>query len=582
MRLPCLLTALGLLAACPPATLDPIVSAGEGTTAEPGSGTLGVSSATTTAQPTDPGDTSAPTDTGATTTTSDLPGTTGDPVDLLTCAVSGTCNQLDLLLIVDNSGSMGEEQNNLALQFPLLVQRLRTLKDAQGQGVGADVQVMVTTTDVGHPLCAPFNKADYQPAMGAPIDTACSDRLERFSPIAEGTPVPEACTSVCPKGASAVPTDRFIAFDPDTHNILDEDGIGDPAVDALACVAPQGIDGCGMESPLEAMGAPIDTACSDRLERFSPIAEGTPVPEACTSVCPKGASAVPTDRFIAFDPDTHNILDEDGIGDPAVDALACVAPQGIDGCGMESPLEAMRLALDPTAPWNTGDRPFLRPGGVLAIVILTDETDCSAQQLEFFDPGNVDDPAFNQFWEDFPGTPGQKKDPTSAVCWNASMTCLDADDDAIYESCTPEDKGVLFPSAIYTDMLADTFETAGKPVFMLLLTGVPSVTAHAPEAPHGPIAGGVLDLVHRQWTPADILPGDPKTAALKQYEFAIGPGCSNAATGQAIPPGRLQSICGSLDQPGELRCCIESICDPSFAGAIECLADMLAQKLTAD
>ena len=494
MRLPCLLTALGLLAACPPATLDPIVSAGEGTTAEPGSGTLGVSSATTTAQPTDPGDTSAPTDTGATTTTSDLPGTTGDPVDLLTCAVSGTCNQLDLLLIVDNSGSMGEEQNNLALQFPLLVQRLRTLKDAQGQGVGADVQVMVTTTDVGHPLCAPFNKADYQPAMGAPIDTACSDRLERFSPIAEGTPVPEACTSVCPKGASAVPTDRFIAFDPDTHNILDEDGIGDPAVDALACVAPQ----------------------------------------------------------------------------------------GIDGCGMESPLEAMRLALDPTAPWNTGDRPFLRPGGVLAIVILTDETDCSAQQLEFFDPGTVDDPAFNQFWEDFPGTPGQKKDPTSAVCWNASMTCLDADDDAIYESCTPEDKGVLFPSAIYTDMLADTFETAGKPVFMLLLTGVPSVTAHAPEAPHGPIAGGVLDLVHRQWTPADILPGDPKTAALKQYEFAIGPGCSNAATGQAIPPGRLQSICGSLDQPGELRCCIESICDPSFAGAIECLADMLAQKLTAD
>ena len=277
MRLPCLLTALGLLAACPPATLDPIVSAGEGTTAEPGSGTLGVSSATTTAQPTDPGDTSAPTDTGATTTTSDLPGTTGDPVDLLTCAVSGTCNQLDLLLIVDNSGSMGEEQNNLALQFPLLVQRLRTLKDAQGQGVGADVQVMVTTTDVGHPLCAPFNKADYQPAMGAPIDTACSDRLERFSPIAEGTPVPEACTSVCPKGASAVPTDRFIAFDPDTHNILDEDGIGDPAVDALACVAPQGIDGCGMESPLEAMRLALDPP-----PRGTPATDPSCAPAACS------------------------------------------------------------------------------------------------------------------------------------------------------------------------------------------------------------------------------------------------------------------------------------------------------------
>ena len=65
------------------------------------------------------------------------------------------------------------------------------------------------------------------------------------------------------------------------------------------------------------------------------------------------------------------------MGDPAVEALSCIAPQGIDGCGFESPLEAMAQALNPDAAWNTAERPFLRPGGVLAIVILTDEVDCS-------------------------------------------------------------------------------------------------------------------------------------------------------------------------------------------------------------
>jgi len=46
---------------------------------------------------------------------------------VLTCAVPGTCNQVDILLVVDNSGSMGQEQQNLAAQFAKLVDRLRTL-----------------------------------------------------------------------------------------------------------------------------------------------------------------------------------------------------------------------------------------------------------------------------------------------------------------------------------------------------------------------------------------------------------------------------------------------------------------------
>jgi hypothetical protein len=489
-------------AACTPGALDPIVTGGEGgttgTTGGSGGETIGMSSVTEASQPTDgtvTAETGATTiEDGTSTTGGSVGDTTAETMDLLTCAVPGTCNQLDLLLVIDNSGSMAEEQQNLALQFALLVQRLRTLDDAQGQPVGVDVNVMVTTTDINHPLCENFYKDGYVPALGGPIATPCTDRLERFTAYG-GTPS---------------------------------------------------------------------------------------LPEACTSVCPEGAAAAPSDPFIHFDSDGHNILDEDGVGDPAVDALACIAPQGIDGCGMEAPLEAMRLALDPLAAWNSGPKPFLRPGGVLAIVLLTDEADCSTENLEYFDPANKDDPEFNQYWEDLPGMPGIKGDPTSAVCWNGSMTCVDDDANGIYEVCEAEDKGVLFPRSRYTDMLADTFEAAGKPVFMLVMAGVPGVTAHAPEAPHGPIAGGVLDLVHRQWTQEDILPGDFDSWAQKEYEFGIGPGCTNAATGQALPPGRIQDVCEALDQPGELRCCIESICDANFGGAMDCLADMLAQRLTAD
>jgi len=483
------------LTACGPVTLDPIATVGEsGDSGDPGGGPGGSSGTTGPQQPT--GEIVEMSTGTAAETTSDAGTSSGAEsstgMDVLTCAVEGTCNQLDLLLIIDNSGSMAEEQQNLAMQLPLLVQRLRTLEDAQGQAVGADVNVMITTTDVGHPLCTDFYKDGYEPAIGGPITTPCVDRLERFTAYGGSPSKPEACTSVCT------------------------------------------------------------------------------------------TSAAPADGFIHFDLDGDNIVGASGMGDPAVEALACVAPQGIDGCGMESPLEAMAQALDPGAAWNTGDKPFLRPGGVLAVVILTDETDCSGLDFEYFNPGNQDNPQYNKYWQDLPGAPGEKGDPTSAVCWNSSMTCVDADMNDVYESCEAADKGVLQPRSRYTDLLADAFEAAGKPVFMLLLTGVPGVTAHAEEAPHGPTAGGILELVHRKWRDSDILPGDPKTKELKEYEFGIGPGCSNAATGQAVPPGRIQDICESLDRPGELRCCVESICDDNFAGAMECLADMLAQRLTAD
>ncbi|MCA9695591.1 MAG: hypothetical protein KC636_38795, partial [Myxococcales bacterium] len=116
----------------------------------------------------------------------DMGGTTGGS----SCADDELC-AVDLLIVVDNSGTMIEEQRSLAKQFAVLIDKLQQLDD------DVDVQIMVTTTDMGHPLCDPFEKPDYEPARGSPITIPCTDRLNRFTSLNGQIMVPEACTDVC-------------------------------------------------------------------------------------------------------------------------------------------------------------------------------------------------------------------------------------------------------------------------------------------------------------------------------------------------------------------------------------------------
>jgi hypothetical protein len=293
---------------------------------------------------------------------------------------------------------------------------------------------------------------------------------------------------------------------------------------------------------------------------------------------------------------TSNIVGGKG-GDPAEEALACIGPQGIDGCGMEAPLETMLQALDPNKPWNNGmngAKPFLRDGAVLAIVLMTDEAECSVKDYSYFDPMAKNDPVKNQYWEDIVGMPGVKGEPTSATCFNAGVSCVDADNNGIYESCWSEEKGVLQPLTRYIGYLRDQLvKKQGKEVIMLGILGVPEVTVHNTLPPYEPLDGGVYDLVYRRWEQADILPADMANGSSpekKEYEFGIGPGCTNPLTGQAIPNTRAIDVCQALDTPDDpntpndekkVRCCIESICDDDFSAAIDCLSGILEETLIA-
>lgn len=147
------------------------------------------------------------------------------------------------------------------------------------------------------------------------------------------------------------------------------------------------------------------------------------------------------------------------------------------------------------------------------------------------------------------------------------------------------------PVTRYTDLLiGELRQMQRKEIVMLGIVGVPVVTQRAADSPFEAQAGGVAELVYRDWTDADILPSDASngiTAADKQFDFGIGPGCSAAGPtneSQGIPPSRLRTVCEALDvgtERGDLRCCLESVCGDDYDGATQCLLGLI-DNVTAD
>jgi hypothetical protein len=60
------------------------------------------------------------------------------------------------------------------------------------------------------------------------------------------------------------------------------------------------------------------------------------------------------------------------------DAFTCIAALGDQGCGFEGQLKSVRWALDPFNPPPNGTNDgFLRPEAFLAVILITNEDDCS-------------------------------------------------------------------------------------------------------------------------------------------------------------------------------------------------------------
>jgi hypothetical protein len=101
---------------------------------------------------------------------------------------------------------------------------------------------------------------------------------------------------------------------------------------------------------------------------------------------PANCTALPaSEHFLISDRGAKNFA-----GDIS-DVFSCLAVLGSYGCGFEHQFEATRLALqraaNPGDPENAG---FLRPDAHLAVIMLTNEDDCSApSDSTLFDPTQI-------------------------------------------------------------------------------------------------------------------------------------------------------------------------------------------------
>jgi hypothetical protein len=464
--------------------------------------------------------------TGETSTTEDPDGTGPGPLPCGGPDGTACSNKIDLLFVIDNSGTMGEEQLNLAKNFPMLIEQLESLEDGQGNRVGADVNIMVTTTDFDNPQChGPWSKPDYVPAKGSPIHTPCVERLSRFTGYGDDPLViEEACLEVCDPAAPAAPSDQFIHFDAMGTNV-----VGGTPADALACLGPQGIDGCGFEAPLESMSQALNpAACWND-------------PEHCTD--PSWAwierpflrqGAVLAIAIITDEADC-SVKDFSIMDDPVFMALDPVG-------GVPMPSSAIC--------WNAG-------------VVCTE-----------LDPRTGA----------YAGCVSANHDAQGQVGV--------ADADAVLQPLARY-KGLLGAlraqghEVIMLGVLGvpEVTEHAAAPPHQPIAGGLAALVYRDWRDPDVP-AGG--DILPDEWNDGvraankqfefGIGPGctgyDPKTGTY---------------TGQAIAPVRIRDVCESLDTPDDpatpedetrIRCCVESICDADFSPAIRCLTGLIQQAVT--
>jgi len=191
-------------------------------------------------------------DVGEDVTTQEPPGNSettfaeSSSTDVIDCNdLDGTCpielrlrRAVDILFVVDNSGSMGGEQGTLVQSFRSFVEVLET------QQVGANYRIGVTTTA----------------ADGVLASTGCRERLSDFVFEWEHGTIDEkqrGCLDNCIYENLAL-YQPWVEKSEGVTNL--PEGVDIAA--ALQCIGPPGINGPGYERPLEAMLAVIqnDTA----------------------------------------------------------------------------------------------------------------------------------------------------------------------------------------------------------------------------------------------------------------------------------------------------------------------------------
>lgn len=251
------------------------------------------------------------------------------------------CTKADFLFIIDNSGSMEEEQQQLVDSFPGFISTIEQTLDAQ------DYQVMVVDTDAapsfGSSLTCINGECSCEPepqccvslcsegAFGMPPPETCAGQ-----PCDGFEPPPEGCPTTLGAGKSEDPLfedcnfatdDRFMtSAEPDLAN-------------AFECSALVGAGGDGNERPMDAMiqaVGPLNEAgqCNAGFLRDDAILVVTFI----TDESEDGSAGTPASWKQA-------LLDAKGGNEDAIVVLGVLGDSGIAGstCNAEQAEDAPRL-----------------------------------------------------------------------------------------------------------------------------------------------------------------------------------------------------------------------------------------------
>ncbi len=380
---------------------------------------------------------------------------------------------VDILFVIDDSGSMAEEQATLARNFGPLLERL------EQDDVRANYRIAITTTDNGFDSSLVGGCGN--PDGGNFKLRSCLDRPEDFERNHEDY-FQAACADVC------------------TH----------PDIETLPT-----------------------TTFEDPTPRSRPWIESI---EGVTNL-PEGLSPV--------------------------EAFKCLAPQGVNGCGFEAPLEAMRRGLLQATDEGSEEYGFLRPGAILAVVFVTDEADCSARWADVPEPW---DPSGSRaLWSEANKESGQL---TSEVCWMGGVECEDlpdgtrecwAADKAADGSLTDDpSKAVLHPLDRYVDLLSEIEAKKqqldpAQQVLVAVLTGVPT-DYDGGRIPYG------------DGTDAEYL-----------RQTGTGPGCESS-NGKAAPPVRLAELADAF-ATSEDDVNLYSVCKQDYSDAMSSIAEAIGKQV---
>jgi len=255
----------------------------------------------------------------------------------------------------------------------------------------------------------------------------------------------------------------------------------------------------------------------------------------------------PSDRWIESVDDGNmmgNRITNFDPGQTLTETFSCIAELGTGGCGFEQPLESMKRALT-----NQANAGFVRDNAFLAVIIITDEDDCSVDPIN--GPAMFANQACTNYLD-------KSSCPLGALssfrCFEFGVQCnpdspRSVGDKEVSEPCLPRENSQYMPGIKdYAEFLRGFKGNPGL-VITAGIIGPPTPVVVEPTTIQGG-GGQTIDTVR------------------------LAPSCVSGA-GEAAPGVRLSAFFNEFPT----RSTVTTICNEDLSDALLQIADLLARVI---